>query len=364
LKILTKYTIKELLGPLFFGLFAFISIFLGYLFIDLLRDAEKFHFGIIFIIKLISLRIPEYMIHAAPIAVLLAALLGLGNLTSHSETIAMRAGGLSFGRLAIPVLILGLAVSLSCLALNEYLVPVSLRTYEQLKQEATTKEAKTAIRHFLQDFYDQSGRLDKLVYADRYEPKSKTMYQVVIQEFKDGKLVQTVAADVMFWKDGSWFFNNGRIYQYTEEKDLYPIISEILHGQVRRYGLSLTPKQIERSRLSAEKQSISELIQLSRFMRTGDEKRQVLIQLHTKFAIPFASLVLALLGTPLALRPQRRSNAAGFGLCIIFIILWYTLMGIGAHLASAGAVSPFLGAWLPNILLAGYGISVFVKVKS
>ena len=58
MKILNKYIIKELLGPLFFGLFAFTSIFLGYLFIDLLRDAERYHFSIFYILKLISLRIP------------------------------------------------------------------------------------------------------------------------------------------------------------------------------------------------------------------------------------------------------------------------------------------------------------------
>lgn len=93
LKILTKYILKEIIGPFLFSIFAFTSMFSGFSFLNLLKDAERYHLSVLYVFKLLALRMPEYIINSAPIAVLMGTLLGLGNLTSHSETIAMRSGG-------------------------------------------------------------------------------------------------------------------------------------------------------------------------------------------------------------------------------------------------------------------------------
>jgi lipopolysaccharide export system permease protein len=360
MKVLNKYLIKEIFGPFIFGVFTFTSIYLGIHFLDLLNSAEKHHFSLPFIVQLISLLIPQYLTQAAPVAVLLAALLGLGNLTSHSETIAMRAGGMSYAKLAVPVLIIGMAVSVSCVLLNEYVVPVSLRTFEKMKDEAINQNNLSVIYNFNKDFY-RNKQLDKLIYAEEYLPKEKQLHKVVIQEFREKKLYRTILATVMYWRGRSWFFDNAEIYLYNSDS-FYPM--NVTQGKVK-YPLNLTPKEIETLNEEPEKKSITELNRyIAKFAVRDREKQSLLVDLNLKIAIPFASLVFALLGTPLALRPQRRSNAAGFGLCIIFILVWYILMGLGTSLARGGSIPPFLGAWMPNIILAGYGVLVFTKVKS
>ncbi len=361
MKILSKYLTKEILGPFLFGLFAFLSIFSGLLFIDLLKDAEQYHLSIFFILKLLLLRLPEYVTQCTPIAVLLAALLGLGKLTSHSETIAMRAGGLSYSKLASPVLVLGLIVSITGVLFNEYLVPFTTRAYDRLKYEAASKEASSTIHNFDRDFYTD-GILAKRVYARTYDPSVKEFHDVNIAEFKQGKASRLIEAVSMYWKDGEgWIFENGIIYQFLTDS-YYSIIID--KGRVQ-YQLNLNPREIRQLDEDPEYKSITELSKyIDRFFPEGDERRELLVELHTKFALPFASFIFALLGTPLALQPQRRSNAAGFGLCIIFILIWYGLMGFGNALARGGSIPPFLGAWLPNIVLAGYGLYVFAKVKN
>jgi len=360
MKTLTKYTLKEILGPLFFGFFAFTSMFLGFLFIDLLRDAEKYRLSIFYLVRLLVLRLPEYVIHAAPIAVLLATLMGLGKLTSHSETIAMRAGGLSYAKLAGPILTIGLIVSISGVLMNEYVVPVSLRTYAQLKLEAGEKGKTAVVSHFNQNFY-QNNRIQKRIYADQYDPRTRELRQVTIEEFSGGRLNRIITTSAMYWDGRGWYFKQGLIYQINFD-NFYPI--KVDKGYVK-YQLDITPKEIARYDEEPEKKSISELWRyIDKYFPDGPERQGLLVDLHLKFAIPFASFILALLGTPLALRPQRRSNAAGFGLCVIFILLWYGLMGVGTYWAREGSLSPFLGAWLPNFILAGYGVNVFRQVKS
>lgn len=358
MKILTKHILKAIAGPLFGGIFAFTSVFLGMQLITLLRMAEEYHFPLIFTLKLLSLLIPQYVTIGASISVLFAVLLGIGNLTGHSETIAMRAGGLSYAKLATPILIVGLSVSIAGVLMNEYLVPVSLQTYDKMKVEAMSKEARGTIYQFNKAFHDKD--MQKLIYADTYEPKAKEFHNIVIQELVHSKLHRTISAAVMYWDGKGWYFTQAQIYQYATDS-LFPITVD--KGRVN-YDLNITPKEIEQIDVSPEEKSISELNNYIKKFAKGVERQQLLVDLNNKLAIPFASLVFAILGTPLALRPQRRTNAAGFGLCIIYILVWYGFMGLGSSLARGGSIPAFLGAWLPNIVLAGYGLYVFLKVKS
>jgi lipopolysaccharide export LptBFGC system permease protein LptF len=39
-------------------------------------------------------------------------------------------------------------------------------------------------------------------------------------------------------------------------------------------------------------------------------------------------------------------------------------MGLGNALGRGGTIPPFIGAWLPNFILTGYGLYIFAKVKN
>lgn len=362
MKILTKYILKEIIGPLMFSMFAFTSMFSGFAFLHLLKEAERYHLSVVHIFQLLALRLPEYMIQSAPIAVLMATLLGLGNLTSHSETIAMRAGGFNFSRLVVPVIIIGTVISISGIAMNEYVVPAGLRAYEQLKVDAIQKEKSAVVYNFSRDFFNQdNGEIEKRIYAGRYEPKYQQLRDVTIEEFAEKKPHRIITTTVMHWNGEGWFFKDGLIYQLNTNH-FYPI--KVEKGYVK-YDLNLTPKEIKNFDEDPDQKSISELRKfIDKYYQRGSERQRLLVDYHLKFAIPFASLILAWLGAPLALRPQRRSSAAGFGLCIVFILIWYALMGLGTYMARAGALPPFIGAWLPNLVLAGYGAYITVHTKS
>jgi lipopolysaccharide export system permease protein len=78
-------------------------------------------------------------------------------------------------------------------------------------------------------------------------------------------------------------------------------------------------------------------------------------------AFPFACLVFALLGTPLALQSQRRTASAGLGICLINVIFYYLLLALGTYLGQSGVTAPWVGAWLQNIVIGGYGAYLFVR---
>lgn len=376
MKILTRYITRAVLGPLFFGIFAFTIMILGATFINIMREFEQYHLPLLVQLKLLTLYIPKNLLIGSALAVLLSTILGLGNLTAHSETIAMRAGGLSYFRLAVPVLIVGLAVSGLGIFITEYVNPYSYRVLERMRAEILAPGTVDTIYDFKQ-FIPNAGAPEKIIYAKKFDPKKQELNNVIIIEITDGKVSRTIQAATMYWKGKSWFFNQGRIHQISQE-NLYPIL---VKRAIVKYPLDLTPGQIVESRIPPEEQSISGLkkiiqsltpkkteVELPSDSQVEDpkiqyERRSLLVELYGKIAKPFASVIFALIGIPLALRPQRRSNAAGFGLCLLFLLLWWILYMIGSSMARMGMISPFIGAWLANMVTAAYGIYVFTKVK-
>lgn len=361
MKILNKYIFKQIFGPLIFSLLAFTAMFSGVSFLTLLKSAEKYHLSILLILEMLMYRLPEYAMQSAPIAVLLSTLLGLGNLTSHSETIAMRAGGFNYSKLLRPVLMMGLLISICGVMMNEYVVPQGLAAYEQVKNNAADNARNLVIEHYTKDFYSSENKIQKRIYAERYVPEKEQLQTVSILEYEQGKLTQIINAEVMFWGGKGWFFNDGLIYK-VNEKNFYPIM--VQKGYVA-YDLQLSPKEIGADDSDPDQKSITELNEyISNLYPGSSERRRMLVDYHLKFSLPFAALIMAWMGAPLALRPQRRSGAAGFGLCIIFILIWYAFMGFGSFMARAGVVSPIFGAWLPNVVLALYGVYISIKTKS
>jgi lipopolysaccharide export system permease protein len=81
-----------------------------------------------------------------------------------------------------------------------------------------------------------------------------------------------------------------------------------------------------------------------------DRINQYQVEIHKKFAIPFACIIFVLIGAPLAVRFPR----GGVGMVIaasltIFGIYYISLIG-GEKLADRGTIAPFWGPWAPNLL--------------
>jgi lipopolysaccharide export system permease protein len=89
--------------------------------------------------------------------------------------------------------------------------------------------------------------------------------------------------------------------------------------------------------------------------KMGTDVTDFKIHLNLKMAIPFASLVFALLGAPLGITRRRASSSIGLGLSIIVIFVYYILTFISMSFGELKILSPVLAAWLPNFLTAGIG---------
>lgn len=87
------------------------------------------------------LSLPRYLYQLFPIATLIGALIGLGTLASRSELVAMRAAGISVGRLVRAALLGGLVLATMAVVLGELVAPIAEQRGVELRRLALSGEA-------------------------------------------------------------------------------------------------------------------------------------------------------------------------------------------------------------------------------
>jgi len=352
MRILDKYIIKELLGPFIFGIASFASVFIGTG--TMLRIAQyvtQYGAPLSSVIKLFVYSLPSIIVLTFPMSMLLAALLTFGRLSGSSEITAMRSGGISFYRLATPVVIVAFFVSIFAVVFNELVVPASNTAYSDVVRNEIQKNSAPKSQEHIINKEIKDGVLQRLVYARKLE--DGVMYAVSIQEFEKDNLVRVENAEKAVWENDRWITYNGIIYDLTTDGAL----ERTMHFQQQITPITKAPSAIAGEQKKAEEMTIKELKQHIDILRRESVKaNKYEVELHQRISIPMASFIFALIGTPLGLQPNRSSSSIGLGISIIVIFIYYTIMTVTTALGQGGALSPALAVWIPNIIgmIAGF----------
>jgi lipopolysaccharide export system permease protein len=352
------YIFRELIEPFLFGLGAFTAILsASMVMFELVRAVVIHGMPLLVALQIFVYRLPGIAVYIFPMATLLAALLAFSRLSHDSEIIAFKASGISLFRLIVPVLALGILVSFTNLLFSEIVVPEANKAAKNLLiATTTTLQPKMQKNVFVPEL--ERGALKRVFYAETMQ--GQTMHGVIVQEFSDGKLAQIINAKEATWqKDTSqWLFKEGMIYLLAESGEY----KHLIRFKEQYLTIKYTPADFYIGDRNPDEMNIQELgdfIALKEKM--GVDVTDFKIQLNMKLAIPFASLVFALLGAPLGLSPRRASGSIGLGLSIIVIFFYYIAAFVSMAIGELKVFSPFIAAWVPNVVTGGVGWYILAK---
>lgn len=133
------------------------------------------------VVRGIGLLLPFIISFALPMGALTAALLVFGRLSADQELTAARANGISLMALALPVVVLSLALCGVCAWINLELAPRCRVAYKGLFKEMARQKAQSLIPagRFVTEFQNF------VIYADRIE--GKDIQDVLFFQMRDGR---------------------------------------------------------------------------------------------------------------------------------------------------------------------------------
>ena len=299
-------------------------------------------------------KIPLMVTQITPPAVIIAVLLAFGLLGRRNEIIALRAGGVSLLQTGIPVLAVAGVISVAALIWNETVVPYASRRFQYVRNVEIHKRAIRGVLSERAVWYHGSGGFYNIDYVDRAQ---QAVYGLTIYRFDDAfQLRSVVTVARAQWRDDHW--------QVTDA------IEQQLDGGTFTTatvppGSLLIPETLddflEVQREPEELTFIELRERIESLTSKGIDASHYLVDLYIKLALPFASMVLALIAVPIAGRLRRHpSIAAIIALGSSVGFFYWVLLGLSMSLGKSGAIPPLMAAWAANAIYALLGVVLFL----
>ena len=353
MKILDKYILKQMLQPFLFGVAAFSTIFVASSFLfRVTQYITQYGASYSSLFRLFLCLMPEVINYTFPMSMLLASLLTMGQLSGNSEITAMRSGGLSFRRIAAPILAAGFVVSLFSVVWAEKVVPPAKTEYERIIKQEIKRDTKPRTQNHVIIKQVSKGQLVRLTYARTFDEKQGMMKDITIEEFDKGNVARIQKTPQAKWEKGQWIMENGTIQDLTGKDGA----SRTMTFQKQVLPISETPKAITLDQKDPDQMTIGELkMYIGILEKQFQPTSKYVMEIYRRFTVPLASFFFALIGVPLGMQSQRTGAGMGLGFSVVIIFIYYSVMTFMTGLGQGGVLPPFIAATFPNILCGIFG---------
>nr|WP_238718155.1 LptF/LptG family permease [Petrachloros mirabilis] len=357
---LDRYLIQELSQPFWVGvgLFSALGVSVGALF-ELLQPTTEVSIPLSILLQLLALQTPYFVCLSLPIAMLWASLLTFSQLSTDGELTALRACGISLGRLMVTTTLLSCLVASSMWLLNESLVPMTQHRAQQLFQASL----EGGIPQFLpqqQVLYPEKsldGQVNRWFYAR--ERQGQSLLDLTLLDLTHPDLLQIISADSATWdaQTHTWIIHQGILYGIPSQGHAPSLLTfQEQHLPQYSYLSPITPVP--------ESLSTPQMHQYITHLEQQNELQQVQTfktRLQQRYALLLTPMLMTLLGTFLGASHQNLSTTSVFGLSAGIVLLYYLLLFLGEILGHIGLLSPMGSAWLGNGILGSIGIGSWLK---
>lgn len=292
-----------------------------------------------------------FVSYTFPLGMLAAALLGFERLSRESEAVAIYAGGISFGRIIVPVVALGLAVSLVSYLFNDRIAPYANLQVAQFNDHRQDIVGETSKPFDLANRKD--GKLQTTVHIEKgFDAEAKVLRQVTITFYDAHGQPTSVTYAARAKSEGSGL----------KEWTLYDAkIVDLASGLVVRQkqfedtvGIQKTPENMAFLQRDPETLNFHDLQRQIKEMKAGGSDsadiRNAEVGLWFKTSLPFSCLIFGLVGAPLGMRSPRTAKISGAVWALPIIMGYYLVYMTMSNLAQGGGIPPLLAAWLPDVL--------------
>jgi lipopolysaccharide export system permease protein len=354
----------ELAGPFVFGLSAFTLIFAATEILNIGKLVSNEHAPLWAALAVFAWSLPADIVLVIPMALLLGTLLAVQRLSGESEITALKASGITFGRIVAPLLAVGIVMSLLTYYLQEGLVPYA--------DDQLTEIENTVINHvsaFNRDLTVSAplpGGGRQVTIATAYEPHSRALLHVtLIQYDKFNEARQIIFADRAEFGTDKWTLQNSSVYRFSPDGSTFA--EPNIPYQEVQIGEKPTDLVKRMSNDDPENMSRSEIADV---VRTGQltetERRKYVTTYQEKLARPFACFVFILIAIPFGLRSIKSggSTSLGFGLSLAIVFVYYVVMTVCSFAAEAFLTFAAFWAWMPNALFTAIGLARLGRAAS
>ncbi|MBF0377096.1 MAG: LptF/LptG family permease [Desulfamplus sp.] len=405
--ILSRYIFKELLSPFTLSIIVLTFMFLMTKIPEITNMVVNYNAGILSIFMLIVYTLPRFMEFTIPMSVMISVLLTMMRMSNDNEIIALKGSGINISRLIPPVLTLSIIGTILSLWITIYGVPWGRFSFAAKGIEL----AKTTFNFTLKERQFNNIIDNVMIYVTSIDIKTSELKDIFIEDSRNPDIINITVASrglLTSYQVEPKLSNNGEI-KISNSEETTKLTERASASSEYRYTLRLSKGSINQvdmtgrsvnavsfdtydinfdapSNNKSSKQQIKDFDEMSldeliSFIRSSKEQlksskivksdnsttlkelQSARMELHEKFAIPFACLALGLLSIPIGVRSSSSRRSSGFGLALSFFLFYYLLLAAAWSAGESGYYPPAIGMWLPNLIVSAASIYMFSRVS-
>jgi len=299
------------------------------------------------VLKAVVNLMPSILIFTVPFAFLIGSLIGFGRLSTDSEVVAMRAGGVSVLQMLWPAFKVGLVVAGMTVFLTFYWLPRGNWDLRMLRTEIGIAPVLTEVKPRV--FHEELT--GTILYVEDVDPKTKVWKGIFLAdstEKGDRRLVLARSGySIVDEKERrlQLHFDRGTSYITVKESPEEAVVTN--------FGTLDVPVDIglESSASGKVKRAKDKTFsELWKDIRQGppDDHHSSLVELHRRTALPLSPLIFAVLAVTLGIRTPKGGRGYGFAVSVVVAFTYYILFATGGTLSQNGALPIIVGVWGAN----------------
>lgn len=360
MSILSKYIARKFWGPFIFIILIFGAlIFLGDS-VEKMRWINSYGTSLRLVLKYSLLTMPSWLLQIMPVACLLSGLFVISDMIAVGEWTACIAGGYTVRDIFKPLLFCIAVVALGSFLAQEFIVPDMSKKAELTLQ----RKIRGKKEWYFNVQNDVTLRLDdkRILFAKTVRADDGLMEGMFIDIYDNSwSITSQITARRFVWdaQKNVWVFEDGFIRNFGSNATVKETTFKTLDSD-----FSIPPKQVAVGKANDSYLTIADLIRRIRFLNeSGLSTFREETYLHSKLAAPFATIIMCLLGMPLAIALKRSSKLVNIVSAITIGFTFWWIVSMLTSAGTSGMINPAVAAWLPVGIFAAIAYAEFKILK-
>lgn len=349
------YIVRTVLG--YTGLVMLVLLALGalFLFIGQQDDIGTGNYSASQALMFVALSLPDYLFQLLPVAALIGALLGLGNLARGSELIVMRASGVSTARFCLWLGTAGVVLAFVMFVMGEYVAPPLGQYARQMKVFSKFNEFSLAGNR---GTWVRDG--DTIISVEQQSTSTRFGGIKVFRLDPERRLLAAGRAEsASLARDKVWRLEN---YAGTDFVDGGTQAQRTDEFEVRT---SLSPEFLGLAVVEADSMGMRDLRSyIDHLQRNNLESSEFEMALWSRLGRLVAVLLVIIIALPFTIGSLRNSGQGARIVIGVMIGAGYVLLS--RTLESSGELfdlPPWFVGWLPTALLAMLTVALVWRAR-
>ncbi len=299
--------------------------------------------------------IPFFVNQFSGLFTFIAVIFFTSKMAYDTEIIAILSSGVSFRRLMWPYFLSAFIITAVALLLNLFVIP---RANARRVDFESRYLKRNQTLHYERHIYRQVAPGQYVYIRDFSQSDSRASY-LFLEKYRGRDVVSSLEAYNVTFDPGTkrWSAPKYIERRYEGDEDIFT-----QHTKLDTM-INLTPTELGRVEELVKTMNIGALTRFiaGQKLKGSDMIAVFEVERHSRFAYPFSTFILTLIGVSLSSRKVRGGTGLhigiGIGLCFSYILV----SRFTEEFAKGGVLPPALSVWIPNIIYSFIAVYLYKK---